>query len=575
MCGIVFVLAVAILPAVGFPTETPRATVAEPESPAEVWSGSQGETCARFEKWAYGWLEVDVARTGAYEIVTCELFDRGKNAPAIVRGAGLMTLRTKGWFEHTGWTRIPVPQHGWWKPDSKNIPHLPPELEGSGTAPMKFVQVKAAPFAVDGKSLRRMTLRYPFDPKESYFHSSSPELDRVYEFCKYTILADTFLGVYIDGERERTPYEADSYITQLSNYAISSDYSLARKTIRFVRRHGTWPTEWAQHFIRLVHADWMYTGETNLVSEYWTALQSLYLKEAHLKESGFVETRRWNEKRGQYETPDIVDWPKCYRYDFDYTNANAVVNAFLYRNYREMAELGAAIGLDKQAAQYAQKADRFLDHYNRAMFDASRGLYVDGLGSQHSSLHANAISVALGLCEGERAASIAKWLKSLGMRCGTYFSQYLLEALFNAGAADAAIELMTSRGENSWLGMIEQGADATLETWRLTSEGGPDMSHAWSTAPLNVITRKLLGVTPLKPGFEEISVAPQLGSLKFVDARVPTKKGPLLLRIEVNRRVWKVRLTAPAPVRFSACGEVRSLPGGTSTFKIEEQTRFE
>ena len=32
----------------------------------------------------------------------------------------------------------------------------------------------------------------------------------------------TFDGIYVDGDRERKPYEADSYIHQMSSYARGS-----------------------------------------------------------------------------------------------------------------------------------------------------------------------------------------------------------------------------------------------------------------------------------------------------------------------------------------------------------------
>ena len=61
----------------------------------------------------------------------------------------------------------------------------------------------------------------------------------------------------------------------------------------------------------------------------------------------------------------------------------------------------------------------------------------------------------------------------------------------------------------------------------------PDMNHAWSTAPLNMISRRVLGVTPLKPGFAEIAVRPQPGPLKRLSGTVPTVRGPV--RLEMAR----------------------------------------
>ena len=52
------------------------------------------------------------------------------------------------------------------------------------------------------------------------------------------------MGLYIDGDRERIPYEADALINQLSHYALDTEYSLARNTFEHLMLHPTWPTEW-------------------------------------------------------------------------------------------------------------------------------------------------------------------------------------------------------------------------------------------------------------------------------------------------------------------------------------------
>lgn len=570
------VAAVAAFGALAAGPDSPKTPVATPEHPVEYAVRTDGAGTARFDKWAFGWLEVDAAKTGDYEIVLAELVEKDGLTPRRIKDSSVFAIAITGRFERTGWVRLPIPDHSdWWKLDSTHIPRLPADLNGTGTAPFKYAQVVRAPFAVTRERIRRQTIRYPFDPGESYFRSSSPALDRVWEFCKYTLLTDTFIGTYVDGERERTPYEADSYITQLSNYAMSSDASVARRTIRYVYGHGTWPTEWRQHFIKMVHADWMYTGTTNLLAEYWAKLPGRGLvRSAERREDGILVTRVRNPRTGRFPQNDIVDWPPCYRAGFDFTNANTVVNAFHGRNLVELSEMAAALGRTEEAAAWSAKAAAFRDDFNRTFFDATRGLYVDGEGSSHASLHANAAALALGLVPGERVRKVADFVAGKGMACGPYFAQYLLEALCAAGREADAIRLMTADGKNSWLGMIAQGADAALETWELESglppleAGWPDMSHAWSTAPLNVIARRIVGVTPRRPGFEEISVAPHLGPLTHIDAKIPTAKGPVEVRIDVRDGSWSVRLRVPAKTVFTAFGQSRTLAPGEHAFEV-------
>jgi len=48
-------------------------------------------------------------------------------------------------------------------------------------------------------------------------------------FAGISIKATTFAGLYVDGDRERIPYEADAYLNQLSHYYTDNDVQMARR----------------------------------------------------------------------------------------------------------------------------------------------------------------------------------------------------------------------------------------------------------------------------------------------------------------------------------------------------------
>ncbi len=85
--------------------------------------------------------------------------------------------------------------------------------------------------------------------------------------------ATSFAGVYVDGDRERIPYEADAYINQLSHYLVDSEYSLARYSHEYLLEHPTWPTEWKQHSIMMAWQDWMYTGDTESMRHHFATFK--------------------------------------------------------------------------------------------------------------------------------------------------------------------------------------------------------------------------------------------------------------------------------------------------------------
>ena len=77
----------------------------------------------------------------------------------------------------------------------------------------------------------------------------------------------TFDGIYVDGDRERKPYESDSYIHQLSSYAVDREFTLPRHSFEYLLQNPTWPTEWKFHDIFMAWADYLQTGNADLLNQ--------------------------------------------------------------------------------------------------------------------------------------------------------------------------------------------------------------------------------------------------------------------------------------------------------------------
>lgn len=56
--------------------------------------------------------------------------------------------------------------------------------------------------------------------RAAYFRCSDDTLNRIWELCRYSMKATSFTGYYVDGDRERIPYEADALINQLGRYGF-------------------------------------------------------------------------------------------------------------------------------------------------------------------------------------------------------------------------------------------------------------------------------------------------------------------------------------------------------------------
>lgn len=526
--------------------------------PVAITTNQEGRVFVDFGKAAFGWLELIPQTKERYAgSFTLHLGEKAQ-AGRVDRepGGTIRYAKVTGALTQPAVYRVPL------MPDKRNTSansgaiQLPPEI--GVIMPFRYVEVEESPFPITPDTLHQIAITYPFDDHASAFVSSDRTLDRVYAFCKYSIKATTFAGVYVDGDRERIPYEADAYINQLCHYGVDREFTLARYSHEHLMAHPTWPTEWKQHSIMMAWADWMYTGNTqSLVRCYEQLKKEKLLLFCARKEDGLLVTSS-DKNSGKPGIRDIVDWPAGERDGFDFKPVNAVVNAFYCLNLRQMADMAGALGKTQDAAAFSKLAEYVSRAFNQVFYDMKKGFYVDGEGSTHSSLHANMLPLAFGLVPESERERVADFITSRGMACSVYGAQYLLEALFEAGREAHALAALTSRGDRSWLNMMREGSTISLEAWGQKYKSNLDWNHAWGAAPANIIPRYVLGVRPLTPGFGKVLIRPQSGTLE-VQGVVPTIRGPVTVGVRQKPGV-SYKLVVDIPVNMTARLELPPLP---------------
>jgi alpha-L-rhamnosidase len=420
--------------------------------------------------------------------------------------------------------------------------------------PFRYLELTDFPGTITLTNVVQMRLLSHFDTNAASFSSSSTPLNQIWNLCRNSMQMLTFDGIYVDGDRERRPYEADSYIQQMSSYAMDREFTLPRHTTEYLLQHPTWPTEWKFHSIFMAWADYLHTGNTNVLNQYYANLQENSFSWAAtgcgLMKGfpGFPQTTN----------SDVVDWPPGNRDGFvikegSYRNyTNSVNNAFYYHGLRLMARIAAVLGRTNDAASYTACSEQVYAAYNATFWNNTTGCYTDGVGTDHASAHGNFFPLVFGLVPAERQAAVLNFLHSRivandGMPCSVYGAQYLLEALFEAGDADTALDLMTA--DRGWLNMIHLGSTLTTEAWSFTDKPNMDWNHAWGAAPGNLIPRFVLGLRPLTAGFERILIQPQLGErLTYAQGVVPTIRGPVGISASNAPGCFQLLLNIPGNV---------------------------
>jgi len=434
--------------------------------------------------------------------------------------------------------------------DAKDGRLMPPTL--GPVMPFRYVEVENCPTPLTRASARQITAHYVFDDAASSFECSDSRLQQVWDLCKYSMKATSTFGVYVDGDRERLPYEADAYINQLGHYAVDREFSLARYSHEYLLLHSTWPTEWHLHSILMAWADYLYTGDTESLTEFYPDLQAKTLRSL-ARGDGLISTVQPPVGKELLASihldraiKDIVDWPLAERDGYEMRPVNTVVNAFHYRSLTLMGRMAEALGKNADAEDYRKAAERVRRSINEKLFNPETGLYLDGEGSTHSSLHASMFPLAFGLVPAERRPKIVAFIKSKGMACSVYAAQYLLEALYEAGEAEYARKLMVAPGDRSWAHMLDTGTTITLEAWDNKYKPNQDWNHAWGAAPANLIPRCLMGIEPLEPGFRRMRIRPQLGDLSHAAIELPTIRGTVRVKCTSSQDRYVAQIELPA-----------------------------
>lgn len=413
----------------------------------------------------------------------------------------------------------------------------------------RYAEIKTDGIELDAWQVRQLFIHAPFDETAGEFECSDKTLNAVWQICKHTMKATTAFGIYIDGERERIPYEADAYVNMLSHFACDLDPAVAQATLRHLLDNPTWPTEWSFHTVMMAAAYYEATGDLAVVEHFYEELKPKLLME-RTGADGLI--------RGAAN----IDWPPCERDNYNnnellpedpYKQVGPVLNTFLnalyYHSLKCMGLMAEALGRDSEAGFYREQAMQVYTAFNRRFFDPVRKVYIDGTtedgyACDHVSLHANMLALACGLVPGEHVNSVGAYVESRGMACSVYAAQYLLEALFQAGRDKAALALMTSHEERSWWHMIEMGSTLTWEAWDVKYKPNLTWNHAWGAVPANISTRFVLGVRPLTPGYRQTLIAPQPGGLDWARGKVPTPQGGVEVQYETTDG-FRMEFTVP------------------------------
>lgn len=152
-----------------------------------------------------------------------------------------------------------------------------------------------------------------------------------------------------------------------------------------------------------------------------------------------------------------------------------------------------------------------------------------------------------------------------------YMERFVLQALCEMNNTQDALNRMRRR--------YRVMADSVYTTLWERFEPAPNSTynHAWSGAPLIILSRYVCGITPLQPLFKEFQVKPQLCDLDYIRTAVPTPGGRISLYVS-KKDGYRMQLDVPkgsnARVLLPSDYLGYHLNGKEIKLKLSEDTAF-
>ncbi len=416
---------------------------------------------------------------------------------------------------------------------------------------------------------------YPLTIKQP-FYAQNQDVQNIWAVSVRT-LRRCAQEMYIDCPYyERVQYVLDALIEASVTYPLTGDGRLARKALAdfaatqmpgglincdapAIDRHII--PAYGLYYIDMLYRYFQYFGDLEVLADYLPVCDGIlrfFEKRLHPATSilqncsywEFVDwTPEWNANQGR--PGKGPDEPQNYIYTLIYAFA-----------LKQMASLCEAAYGPAAAQRWAGQHTKLVAAANREIYSAESGWYRTGPYESGFCQHAQVWAVLSGCVMGEAAASLMR--KTIRdntlVRCSYPMLFYLNRALALTGVYPEYTDMW-----EQYRALLDLG----LTTWPEDAVNSRSDCHGWSTVPLYEMYHELLGVQPLKPGFEEVLVAPKCFEMGTMEGAVCTPWGAVTVKRGVkedgNGRFGVLEITSAKPVglRVEIAGAVFAWDYGT------------
>lgn len=395
-----------------------------------------------------------------------------------------------------------------------------------------------------------VSMLYEYKPVEyrGGFRSNDEELNNIWKVGEYTMHLTT-REFFIDGiKRDRWTWSGDAIQSYQMNYYLFFDAQTVRNTIWLLRgkdpvtSHTNTIMDYSFFWFLSIYDYYMYTGDSRFISQIYPRMQTMM-------DYVFGRTNANGMVEGMTGDWIFVDWADGY---MDKRGELSFEQILFCKSLETMALCAKLANNTADQTKYEALAANLRDKLIPAFWNECKKALVhsrlNGEQQEQVTRYANIFSSFYNYLNDEQKTTIktSVLLNDAVMKISTpYMRYYELEALCAMGEHATVMKEI----KDYWGGMIREGATSFWEKYNPTDKGtqhlamygrpyGKSLCHAWGASPVYLLGKYYLGIQPVKAGYTEFSITPNLGGLKWMEGTVPTPNGEI--RLYMNENTIKV-----------------------------------
>lgn len=377
------------------------------------------------------------------------------------------------------------------------------------------------------------------------FASSDDFLNRIWQKALRTLYI-TMRDTYMDcPDRERAQWWGDAvneggeafYALDTKSHLLFKkgmyeliNWQRADSTLFSPIPAGNWDQELPVQMLTSVgyYGFWNYylnTGDIQSIADLYEGVKK-YLKIWKFNDNGTVKFRQGGWSWG--------DWGEN-------IDMELITNEFYYLALDGAANMADALNLKDDAWEYRQLMSKMKNALNTEFWNGKAYRHPAYKGMTDD--RCQALAVVAGIADQQKYPALLDVFKT-EEHASPYMEKYVLEALFQMGNVDFAIERMKKRFGN----MVNHPDYATLfEGWGIGAEGygGGTTNHAWSGGALTILSQYLCGIEPLEAGYNSFQIIPNPGSVKHASATIQSVKGFISCSFYNTDHAFKLTVAVP------------------------------